>query len=215
MAGRFITFEGGEGTGKSSQVKRLVARLTDAGYEVVATREPGGTPTAEAIRQFVLSGKAVELGARGEAALMAAARADHVERVIRPALAAGKWVVCDRFIDSTRVYQGGPGGADDDYLDALERVAVGPTRPDLTIVLDLSVDAALTRLAARQAEQGVAPDRFERDDVGRHEARRQAFLAIAEREAQRCVVVDAAADEETVAAAVLAAVETRLLTVAD
>jgi dTMP kinase len=211
MAGKLITFEGGEGAGKSSQVKHLAAQLTAANYEVVTTREPGGTPTAEAIRQFVLSGLATELGPRGEAALMAAARADHVEHVIRPALAAGKWVICDRFIDSTRVYQGGPNGAEDSYLDALERISVGATRPDLTIILDLPVEVGLARLAARNAETGGAPDRFERDGVGLHEARRQAFLAIAGREPQRCVVIDAAAAEQTVAAAVFAAVKARLM----
>jgi dTMP kinase len=211
MAGRFITFEGGEGAGKSSQVKRLAARLVADGYTVVTTREPGGTPTAEAIREFVLGGHAVELGPRGEAALMAAARADHVERVIRPALADGKWVISDRFIDSTRVYQGGAGGAEPAYLDALERLAVGSTRPDLTIVLDLPVETGLARLAARHAGEATAPDRFERDDIARHEARRQAFLAIAAREPDRCVVVDAARAEEPVAKAVFAAVSARLI----
>jgi dTMP kinase len=211
VAGKFITFEGGEGAGKSSQVRRLAARLTAAGYVVVTTREPGGTPTAETIRDFVLSGNAVELGAQGEAALMAAARADHVERVIRPALAAGKWVLCDRFIDSTRVYQGGAGGADPLFLDALERVAVGSTRPDLTIILDLPVEAGLARLAARHNLEKATPDRFERDDLGRHQARRQAFLAIAAHEPQRCVVVDAGGSEDAVADAVFAVVRVRLM----
>src|SRR4051794_4672081 len=182
MAGRFITFEGGDGAGKSSQVKRLESRLSARGFAVVTTREPGGTPTAESIREFVLGGRAVELGPRGEAALMAAARADHVERVIRPSLSQGKWVLCDRFIDSTRVYQGGAGGADDAYLDALERVAVGDTRPDLTLILDLPVQIGLARMAARQTGEGRSPDRFERDELAEHEVRRRAFLRIAERE---------------------------------
>jgi dTMP kinase len=214
VAGKFITFEGGEGGGKSSQVKRLAARLAAEGYTVVTTREPGGTPTAEIIRDFVLSGNAVELGAQGEAALMAAARADHVERVIRPALAAGKWVLCDRFIDSTRVYQGGAGGADAPYLDALERVAIGRTRPDLTLILDLPVEVGLARLAARHSEENAKPDRFERDDLAKHEARRQAFLAIAAREPQRCVVIDASGTEDAVADAVFTAVKARLLAAA-
>jgi dTMP kinase len=211
VAGRFITFEGGEGAGKSSQVRRLAARLTASGYGVVTTREPGGTSAAEAIRQFVLSGKAVDLGPKGEAALMAAARLDHVTRVIRPALAAGQWVLCDRFMDSTRVYQGGPEGAGDEYLAALERIAVGSTRPDLTLILDLPVEVGLARLVSRQSGEGSDADRFERDDPARHEARRRAFLAIAASEPQRCVVIDAAGDEETVAAAVYDAVRSRLL----
>jgi dTMP kinase len=210
MAGRFITFEGGEGAGKSSQVKRLAASLTAAGYTVVTTREPGGTPTAEAIREFVLAGLAEELGPRGEAALMAAARADHVDRIIRPALTAEKWVLCDRFIDSTRVYQGGPDGAEDGFLDALERVAVGTTRPDLTLLLDLPVEVGLARVATRNAVMGGTPDRFERDEIALHQARREAYLAVAAREPQRCVVIDAAQSEETVAAAIATAVTSRL-----
>jgi dTMP kinase len=211
VQGKFITFEGGEGTGKSTQVRWLAARLREAGYTVVTTREPGGTPAAEAIREFVLSGKAVELGAQAEAALMAAARADHVRRVIRPALAAGKWVLSDRFIDSTRVYQGGAAGADPAFLEDLERTAVGPTRPDLTVILDLPAEAGLARLKARQAADRAAPDRFERDDLARHEARRQAYLAIAAREPGRCVVIDAMQGEDAVAAAVFGAVKTRLM----
>lgn len=211
MTGKFITFEGGEGAGKSSQVKLLAAALTSMGLAVVATREPGGTPTAETIREFVLGGHAVELGPRGEAALMAAARADHVEKVIRPALAAGKWVISDRFMDSTKVYQGGQGGADEAFLDGLERVAVGRTRPDLTFILDLPVAVGLARMAARHGVEGNRPDRFERDDIARHEARRQAFLAIAAREPQRCVVIDASQPETEVADAVLATVKARLL----
>jgi dTMP kinase len=211
VAGRFITFEGGEGAGKSSQVKRLAAHLTHAGHDVVTTREPGGTPTAEAIREFVLAGLAVELGPRGEAALMAAARADHVDRVIRPALAQGQWVLCDRFIDSTRVYQGGPAGAEDAYLHALERLAVGDTWPDLTLIFDLPVEVGLARMAARQAGEGHIPDRFEREDLARHEARRFAFLAIAAREPERCAVIDANAPEDAVAAAIFAVVSERLM----
>jgi dTMP kinase len=211
VTGKFITFEGGEGAGKSSQVKRLVPRLKDEGYHVVTTREPGGTPAAEAIRAFVLSGKAVELGATAEAALMAAARVDHVQRIIRPALAAGKWVVCDRFIDSTRVYQGGPGGADPAFLEGLERAAIGNTRPDLTIVLDLPVEVGLARLTSRKTTAAAPPDRFERDDLARHEARRQTYLAIAAREPRRCVVIDATGTETAVATAVFEAVKSRLM----
>ena len=211
MIGRFITFEGGEGAGKSSQVKRLAGRLTAGGYDVVTTREPGGTPTAEAIRDFVLSGRAVTSGARGEAALMAAARADHVEKVIRPALAGGKWVISDRYIELHTSVPGREKGADEEFLDALERVAIGPTRPDLTIILDLPIEVGLARLAVRQAERGETPDRFERDDLARHEARRKAYLAIAAREPERCIVIDATGSEAAVAEAIYAEVATRLL----
>jgi dTMP kinase len=211
MAGKFITFEGGEGVGKSTQVKRLTARLSGAGQAVIVTREPGGTPSAEAIREFVLAGLAVELGPRGEALLMAMARTDHVAKIIRPALGNGQWVICDRFIDSTRVYQGGPGGADVAYLDALDGLAIGGTRPDLTIILDLPVTTALARLSARHAGARVAADRFERDGAAQHEARRQAYLEIATREPDRCVMIDATPSEDQVAAAVFDAVAARLL----
>jgi len=211
MPGRFITFEGGEGAGKSTQIARLARRLEDEGVSVVVTREPGGTPTAEAIRQMLLSGLAEELGPDGEAILFAAARADHVERVIRPALRAGKWVLSDRFADSTRVYQGVGGGADSAMLDALERVAVGRTRPDLTVILDIPVKVGLARAAKRQAELGGPADRFEREDVGIHEARRKAYLAIAKADPERCIVVEANRSESKIAKAIWQAVALRLL----
>jgi len=209
MAGKFITFEGGEGAGKSTQARRLADRLSASGRAVVVTREPGGTPTAESIRRLLLSGLVKELSADDEAILFAAARADHVERVIRPALAAGRWVLCDRFADSTHAYQGAAGGADEALLSALDRVAVGRTRPDLTLILDLPAEVGLARAGARQGDE--APDRFERDDVAVHERRRQAFLTIAGREPERCVVIDATGDEDTVADAVWQAVRARLL----
>jgi dTMP kinase len=209
MPGKFITFEGGEGTGKSTQVRRLADRLTASGRTVVVTREPGGTPTAEAIRRFLLSGIAQRLGAAEEAVLFAAARADHVDRIIRPALAAGKWVVSDRFSDSTHAYQGGA-GADAELLEALDRVAIGRTRPHLTLILDLPSEVGLAR-AARRGGSVVPLDRFERDDPATHEARRQAFLAIAKAEPERCVVIDASPTELAVADAVWRTVAARLL----
>ncbi len=209
MAGKFITFEGGEGAGKSTQIRRLADRLTASGRTVVVTREPGGTPTAESIRRLLLSGLVKELNADGEAILFAAARADHVDRVIRPALVAGRWVLCDRFTDSTHAYQGAAGGADEALLKALDRVAVGRTAPDLTLILDLPAEVGLARASARQGAE--APDRFERDDVAIHERRRAAFLAIARREPDRCVIIDATADVEAVGEAVWQAVRARLL----
>jgi dTMP kinase len=211
MPGRFITFEGGEGAGKSTQIARLARRLEDEGISIVVTREPGGTPTAEAIRQMLLSGLAEELGPDGEAVLFAAARADHVDRVIRPALRAGRWVLSDRFTDSTRVYQGVAGGADSAMLDALERVAVGRTRPDLTVILDIPVEVGLARAAERQRELGGPADRFEREDVSVHEARRKAYLAIAKADPERCIVVDANRSESKIAKAIWQAVALRLL----
>lgn len=211
MPGKFITFEGGEGAGKSTQIARLAARLESLRIPVVKTREPGGTPTAEAIRTMLLSGRAKELGADGEAVLFAAARADHVERVIRPALRGGNWVLCDRFADSTRVYQGTTGGAPPAVLDALDRLVVGPTKPDLTVILDVPAAVGLARAARRHAETGAAADRFEEEAIGVHEARRQAFLAIAAAEPNRCVVVDANRSPEATAEAVWTAVAARLL----
>ncbi len=208
MGGKFITFEGGEGAGKSTQILQLAERLKAAGVTSVLTREPGGTATAEAIRRLLLSGLAEQFGVDGEAVLFAAARADHVERVIRPALAAGQWVLSDRFFDSTRVYQS---EADPSFLAALDRVAVGTTRPDLTVILDIPAEAGMARAAARMASSGTAPDRFERDEIARHEERRQAFLKIAAQEPQRCIVVDASRSEAEVAAAIWHAVETRLI----
>ena len=211
MAGKFITFEGGEGAGKSTQIARLAKRLEGEGVSVVVTREPGGTPTAEAIRGALLSGLAQELGAEGEAVLFAAARADHVDRVIRPALRAGQWVLCDRFTDSTRVYQGVAGGVDVATLGALERISVGRTQPDLTIILDVPVETGLARAAKRRSERNAATDRFEREDPGIHEARRKAYLAIARAEPDRCIVIDAGRSEAKVARAVWQAVSLRLL----
>lgn len=208
MSGKFITFEGGEGAGKSTQIARLAARLEAGGRAVVVTREPGGTPTAEEIRKMLLAGLAQELGPDGEAVLFAAARADHVEKVIRPALRAGKWVLSDRFSDSTRVYQA---KAESGVLAALDRVAVGRTQPDLTIILDLPVETGLARATRRMEAAGKKPDRFERDDIALHEARRAAFLAIAREEPRRCVVIDASQSEEATAHDVWQAVTARLI----
>jgi dTMP kinase len=209
LAGHFITFEGGEGAGKSTQIRRLAEKLTADGRSVVVTREPGGTDLAEAIREFILSGSAESLGPEAETMLFAAARADHVDRVIRPALARGDWVLCDRFIDSTRAYQGSD-GVDAHLLDSLEKVAIGPVRPELTLILDLPVEIGLERANRRRGAAEGAADRFERETVERHQRRRDLFLAIAEREPERCVVIDANRDPDSVADAVWENVRQRL-----
>lgn len=206
--GRFITFEGGEGGGKTTQLLRLAKRLDQSGIAVTTTREPGGTPTAEGIRRFLLSGAARSLGAEAEAFLFAAARADHVDKLIRPALANGQWVLCDRFTDSTRAYQGAA-GVDRSLIEALEKITVGNTRPDLTIILDLPVEIGLVRAAARAAAASDVPDRFERDAVEEHNARRRTFLEIAAAEPMRCVVVDASRPESEVSDIIWRAVEDR------
>ncbi|SDB13830.1 dTMP kinase [Bauldia litoralis] len=211
MAGKFITFEGGDGAGKSTQLRLLVARLAGEGIAAVVTREPGGTPTAETIRKVLLSGRVKSLGAEAEALLFAAARADHVDRLIRPALAAGEWVLCDRFFDSTRVYQGAIGGVDAGQLDALERVAVGRSRPDLTLMLDVPAEVGLSRVKARLEESGGVPDRFESDEIDLQQRRRQAFLDIAAANPGRCVIIDANRDEAAVAEDIWRAVESRLI----
>jgi dTMP kinase len=212
MSGKFITFEGGDGAGKSTQIKRLTATLVATGRSVTPTREPGGTPTAESIRQLLLSGAAEPLGAEGEAILFAAARADHVDKVIRPALERGDWVLCDRFADSTRVYQGATGGVDERLLKALERVTIGETRPDLTFILDVPVTVGLARIRDRLGPKSDAtPDRFEGEDLDLQEKRRQAFLEIAAREPERCIVVDATRSEDAAAKIIWQAVSSRLL----
>lgn len=203
--GRFITLEGGEGAGKSTHARRLSAWLTGRGVAVRLTREPGGSPHAEVIRELLLSGRVAPFGPEAEAVLFAVARADHMEETIRPALQQGVWVICDRFIDSTRAYQGSAGVAPE-VLDRLEAIAVGPDRPDLTLIFDLPAAEGLARASGR----GGMADRFEEDAVSVHESRRAAFLAIAEREPDRCVVVDARQDVEIVGRAVSDAVAERL-----
>lgn len=209
MRGKFITFEGGEGTGKSTHVARLAKRLRARGLDVVTTREPGGSPGAEIIRHVLMSGAAEALGPELEAILFSAARSDHVDQTIAPALAAGKWVLSDRFTDSTRVYQGIGGGVSADFISRLERIAIGGTRPDLTIILDVPAEDGLARAAARRGQEDA--DRFEREAVDIHRRLRDGFLAIAEAEPDRCVVIDATASVKTVADRVWAAVEQRLL----
>ncbi len=204
--GVFITFEGGEGAGKSTQIARLAEALRQAGKsEVVTTREPGGTPRAEAIRAALLRGAGKPYGAFAEALLFSAARIDHLDGLIRPALARGAIVLCDRFADSTRAYQGAASGLDDDILRALERVTLAGTRPDLTLILDLPPQTGLARAQARAA--GL--DRFEAEALGFHTRLRDAFLQIAREEPGRCVLIDAAPDAETVARAVHGAVSQR------
>ncbi len=207
--GRFITLEGGEGAGKSVQARRLAGRLRDLGCALVRTREPGGAPGADAVRDVILSRAAAPFGAEGEALLFSAARIDHIDATIAPALRRGDWVVCDRFADSTRAYQGAAGRLDPDLLASLERVAVGDCRPDLTLILDLPAAQGLARAASRR-DEGEAADRFEREGLAFHETLREAYLAIARAEPARCAVVDASAGQDEVAAAIWAAVRERL-----
>jgi dTMP kinase len=207
--GRFITFEGGEGAGKSTQIERLKDRLAGAGVEVVATREPGGSPKAELIRTRLLEGAAKRLGPAAEAVLFSAARLDHLKTVIRPALSAGRYVLCDRFFDSTRAYQGLDDRVPAAMLDALERVVSDGIRPDLTILLDVPPDIGLSRAAARRQAREATPDRFEAEALDYHERLRQAFLAIVARDPERCIVIDAAPDSDAVAQRIWEAVERR------
>lgn len=214
--GLFISFEGGEGAGKSTQIRHLADRLIRRGFDVLVTREPGGSPGAEAIRHVLLSGAAEGFGTGMEALLFAAARNDHVREVIRPALESGAIVLCDRFMDSSRVYQGGPDGLDGDFLDRLERVAIDGTPPDLTVILDIPAVAGLTRARERAeaAGTGTEPDRYEKETIAVHEARRQAFLEIARREPKRCRVIDAGRDETVIAGDIMAAVTPLLAAIA-
>jgi len=208
MRGKFITLEGGEGTGKSTQASLLAIRLASLGIAVQLTREPGGSPGAEIIRHVLLSGAAKPLGPEAEAMLFAAARDDHVRQTIIPALNAGKWVICDRFADSTRVYQGVLGSVDLRFIRALERVSIGDLAPDLTLVLDVPVEVGLKRAAGRR--RNSSPDRFEAENLDFHKKLRQAYLALAGSEKDRCVVIDAKAPKKTVAEHVWNAVRERL-----
>ena len=203
--GPFITFEGGEGSGKSTQVRRLVQRLRDLGRDVVQTREPGGSPGAEDIRNLVLNGEAERWSPRTETLMMFAARSDHLERTIRPALEAGSWVVCDRFADSSRAYQGAGGGVSLDFIEQLDAAIVGADQPDLTLVFDLPVELGLERAFGR----GLFEVRFESKGLAFHQRLRDGFLAVARAHPERCVVIDATGDEDAVEARVWAAVQGR------
>jgi len=208
MAGKFITFEGGEGAGKSTQAALLKKRLCGMGIGVLLTREPGGSPGAEIIRHVLLSGAAKRLGPSTEALLFAAARADHLDTVIKPALRAEQWVICDRFLDSTRAYQGIVGKVDLAFIKGLEKLTVGPSKPDLTFILDLPAEIGLARAHARRGDS--APDRFETEDLAYHRTLNAAFRAIASEEKQRCVLIDAKEPQDRVAAEILQIVCKRL-----
>ena len=208
MKGKFITFEGGEGTGKSTQANLLANRLRALGIGVVVTREPGGSAGAEAIRHVILSGAAKPLGPYAETILFGAARADHVSQTIAPAQAAGKWVISDRFADSTRIYQGVLGNVDPRFIAGLQRITIGESLPDLTLVLDVPAEQGLARAAKRRGDAAV--DRFEGEALDFHKQLREAYVELAEREPARCVLIDATATASAVSDAIWAAVNTRL-----
>jgi dTMP kinase len=208
--GAFITLEGGEGSGKSTQIGHLLRTLREAGIEAIGTREPGGSSGAEILRKILLSGSVAHLGPAAEAILFSAARIDHIDNTIKAALAAGTFVVSDRFADSTRAYQGARGQLDPRFLRALERITLDGVRPDLTLILDLPVSEGLARAAARRGD-GEAPDRFEREDLSFHESLRATFLSIAVAEPARCVVIDAGGAEEEVAHTIFETVSSRLI----
>lgn len=211
--GRFITFEGGEGSGKSTQIQLLADRLNAAKLRTITTREPGGSAGAEIIRHLLLSGMAKAFGPETESLLFAAARDDHVNQVIEPALAQGTWVLCDRFTDSTRVYQGELGKVDPKLIRAMERVTIGNLKPDLTIILDVPVAIGMQRALKRRGT--AAPDRFEGEGVTFHERLRDAYRKIAEGDPERCALVDADADPKTVAERVWTALRDHLFSVAN
>ena len=205
MTGRFITLEGGEGTGKSTQIRRLAAALEQRGITVVATREPGGSPGAEEIRKLMVTGEPGRWDVMTETLLAYAARADHVGRTIGPALLDGKWVVSDRYSDSTFEYQGVGRAQDRETIRRIDSAVLDDFKPDLTLVLDLDVAIGLERAKAR----GAGEDRFEKFGTDFHERLRQGFLDIARRFPERCRVIDASGSEDEVAAAIFAAVAAR------
>lgn len=204
--GRFITLEGGEGAGKSTQIAGLAKRLEDAGIGVITTREPGGAPGADTIRSILVSGDTNRWDPMSEALLNFAARREHLIRTIWPALERGHWVLSDRFADSTMAYQGYGHGVDRALIDALYRAAVGDFRPDMTLMLDLPVAEGLRRANQRNNASATAEDRYERMDVAFHERLRAGFLAIAAAEPDRCVVIDAAGAPDEVAMRIWASV---------
>ena len=205
--GLFITFEGGEGTGKSTQAARLAARLRGAGRQVIVTREPGGSPGAEAIRNLLVAGDIDRWSPLTEALLVNAARRDHIERIIGPALGVGAVVICDRFADSTRAYQGVAGGVPADVIAALETAVLGPLSPDLTLILDLPVAAGLARAASRATGEG----RFEAKGEAFHARLSEAFLRIAAAEPDRCALIDAVGEPDAVETRIWSHVAPRLV----
>lgn len=204
--GRFITLEGGEGAGKSTQIRLLADALRTAGIDVVTTREPGGSPGAEAVRDLLVNGEPGRWLPLSEAMLLSAARHDHVMRTIRPALDAGQWVLCDRFADSTMAYQGYGHGLDHGVLTTLRDIAVGDTKPDLTLILDIDPAQGLARAASRRGGE----DRYERMQVAFHERLREGYQAIAKAEPLRCAMIDATAGIDSIQAAIRAAIADRL-----
>ena len=206
--GRFITLEGGEGVGKSTLATALEARLVARGIKVVRTREPGGTPGAEAIRRLILSPPVEVAGWEpiAETLLFYAARTDHLDKLIRPALAAGSWVICDRFSDSTRAYQAAAGHVPSEHIETIDRICVGDTTPDLTLVLDLPLDVARERMTARANDKDAIESRV----LSYHEAVHKAFLDIARANPRRCVVLDASAAPAALADSAIAAINERL-----
>jgi dTMP kinase len=206
----FVTFEGGEGAGKSTQIDRLRRRVENLGHPVLLTREPGGSEKAEQIRGAILSGSVKAFGAFAEALLFSAARLDHLERTIRPALDNGVNVFCDRFADSTRAYQGALGNVDSKTIAILERVVVDGTEPDLTFILDVPAEVGLARARQRQEDKRESSDRFEAEALSFHRSLRQAFLDIGAANPHRCVVVDATQDPDQVDAAIWQALQARL-----
>ena len=205
MEGHFITLEGGEGAGKSTQVRRLAAALADKGITVLTTREPGGSPGAEDIRALLVNGAPGRWDALTETLLVYAARADHIKHTIGPALLADKWVICDRFTDSTYAYQGAGRGLPREIIRRIDSVVLDDFRPDLTLILDLDIETGLRRAGARGGQE----QRFEKFDRDFHQKLRQAFLDIASRGAERCVVIDASQSEDLVAEAIWAATARR------
>lgn len=203
--GRFITLEGGEGSGKSTQAKLLATWLVTPERASVVTREPGGSPGAEEIRALLVEGEPDRWDPVAETLLHYAARRDHLNRTIEPELALGRWVICDRFIDSTMAYQGFGHGVDRDFIRQLERAAIGDRRPDLTLILDLPVETGLARAAARRNHEA----RYEAMDRAFHRRLREGYLAIAAAEPDRCVVIDADAEMATVKRRIRAAVRAR------
>ena len=209
--GAFISLEGGEGAGKSTQIERLGRRLEARGVHVITTREPGGTPEAERIRNLLLTGDVERWDAISEALLNFAARRNHVENLIKPTLESGSWVLCDRFFDTTLVYQGIAGKAGLDNIEALRHLVLGDFAPDLTLVLELQAEEGLRRAGRRLEGEGVVPeDRFEKKGLEFHERVRAAYHEIIENEPQRCVRIDASGSEQAIETEIWAAVQLRL-----